>query len=174
MESWVDLGGERRAPLAIPPGRAHVLIFLTPTCPIANTYAPEVLRIVKDYADQPVAFFLVHVDPDLTSDDLAEHTRDYGFECPVLFDPEGRLVRATGVTVTPEAAVLTAGLNRAAGPAYDVRYRGRIDDLYTDFGKRRQSPTTRDLRVALDAVLAGQKVEVSRTPAIGCPIPEGS
>jgi hypothetical protein len=50
--------------------------------------------------------------------------------------------------VTPEVAVV--------GPGGALLYRGRIDDLWSDYGKRRQEPTTRDLRAALDAALAGR------------------
>ena len=38
-----------------------------------------------------------------------EHASEYGLDLPVLLDLEHRLVEATGVTVTPEVAVLTAG-----------------------------------------------------------------
>ena len=49
---------------------------------------------------------------------------------------------------------------------------GRIDDIYTELGKRRAEPSKRDLRDALTAVLKGQPVAESRTKAIGCFIPE--
>jgi hypothetical protein len=55
-----------------------------------------------------------------------------------------------------------------------VLYRGRIDDRVADFGKRRVEPTRRDLRLALDAILAGKPVPARRTKAVGCYIPEDS
>ena len=41
-----------------------------------------------------------------------------------------------------------------------------------DFGKRRVEPTRRDLRLALDAILAGKPVSARLTKAVGCYIPE--
>ena len=43
-----------------------------------------------------------------------------------------------------------------------------------DFGKQRAQPTRRDLRDALDAVLAGREPVVPRTEPIGCFIPEAA
>jgi hypothetical protein len=57
-------------------------------------------------------------------------------------------------------------------PSGDVLYRGRIDDRVADFGKRRVEPTRRDLRLALDAILAGKPVQARLTKAVGCYIPE--
>ena len=51
-----------------------------------------------------------------------------------------------------------------------VSYRGRIDDTYTTYGKRRPKPTTHDLRNALTSILAGRKVATPVTRAIGCQI----
>ena len=69
-------------------------------------------------------------------------------------------MKQTGVTVTPEVAVLSADQK--------LLYRGRIDDRYIDFGKDRPEPTVRDLERALDAIVAGKPVPVAETRAIGC------
>ena len=143
--------------------KATVLLFLLPDCPIANYFTPEIERVRKDYAAKGVAFFVVHCDPDVTAAQAKKHARDYGLQCPVLLDPRHVLANRAGASKAPEAAVLT--------PA-GVAYRGRIDDSYLDFGKRREVPTRRDLRLALDAVLAGKKPSPSTTPVIGCDLPE--
>jgi hypothetical protein len=79
---------------------------------------------------------------------------------PVVRDTVQELVRHTGVTVTPEVAVI--------GPGGRVLYRGRIDDRYLDFGKDRPQPTERTLERALEAVLQGKPVPVRETQAVGC------
>jgi len=68
------------------------------------------------------------------------------------------------VSTAPEVAVLA--------PDGTVLYRGRIDDWYADYGKRRAQPTQNDLRNALDAILQGKKVTAPTTKALGCPLPE--
>jgi thiol-disulfide isomerase/thioredoxin len=141
---------------------AVVLLFVGHDCPISNGYAPEVGRVCKEYTPKRVAFCVVYADADLTRDAARKHAEEYGYTCPAVLDPEMKLARMVGATVKPEAAVLS--------PAGELVYRGRIDDLYPAVGKKRPRPTTRDLRDALDAVLAGKPVPVARTKAVGCDI----
>jgi thiol-disulfide isomerase/thioredoxin len=163
-EAFVDVKGATHFPLDPRGAKAVVLFFITTDCPIANYYASEISAIVKDHAAKGVRFYAVHVDPDLTPAEARKHAETYSLTCPVLIDVKHRLVKATGATITPEAAVLTADGKLA--------YRGRIDDCYADLGKRRVAPNQRDLRDALAAVLAGRPVKVARTTALGCPIPD--
>ena len=82
---------------------------------------------------------------------------------PVVLDPQNQLAVRTGARTTPEAVVI--------GADEMFVYRGRIDDLYADFGKRRPEPSTHDLRRALEAFLAGKTVPAAGGPAVGCFIP---
>jgi len=159
-----DTDGKDRTPLAVTDAKAHVLVFLTTDCPIANSYAPEIGAMLKDYADLPVRFFAVHVDPDLSADAARAHAKEYGLTLPVLVDTKHQLIAATGVTRTPEVAVVLKDGT--------IAYRGRIDDRYPGLGKKRQAPGQRDLRDALSAVLADKPVATERTQAVGCSIPD--
>lgn len=137
-----------------------MLLFVARDCPVSNSYAPEIERIIARYTPRKVAFTLVYPDPDTSLTAARQHAKDYGYTCPLLLDPAHKLVRRAGVTVTPEAAVFA--------PSGRLLYRGRIDDLYLGFGKRRDHATRHDLRDALDAVLAGHPIPTARTQAIGC------
>ena len=161
--SFVDLEGARHRPLDVEGAKAHVIVFATVDCPIANAYSPEVSSIVRDYTSKGVRFFIVHIDPDVAVERAQRHAQEFDLACPVLRDPGHELVRHCGATVTPEAAVLK--------PDGSMAYRGRIDDLFADLGRKRRAPRTRDLRDALDAVLEGRTVATPRTQAIGCYIP---
>jgi len=158
-----DPGGALHAPLEVE-GAASVLIFTTTDCPIANGYAPEIRSIAAAYAARGVAFWLVHVDPDASAEAARRHAAEYALPGTILLDRRHALVRELGVEVTPEACLLDAKGR--------VRYQGRIDDRYADFGKQRPEPTVHDLRAALDAVLAGGAVAEPRTRAVGCYVPE--
>jgi hypothetical protein len=118
--------------------------------------------MVKDFANKPVNFFLVQVDPDLTVSDAKKHAAEFGLQLPVLLDKKHEIVSAVGATRTPEAAILL--------PNGSVAYLGRIDDLYPGLGKKRQTASHHDLRDALTQVLAGEPVSVAKTEAIGCVI----
>jgi thiol-disulfide isomerase/thioredoxin len=159
-----DLDGKEQTPLAVTGAKAHVLFFLTTDCPIANAYAPAINAIVKEFAGRPVRFYAVQVDPDLTPEAARQHARDFGLRLPVVVDSKHQLVSAVGATRTPEVAVLA--------PGGKVVYRGLIDNRFPALGKKRPAPTRRDLRDALAAVLAGERVAVARTEAVGCSIPD--
>lgn len=159
-----DVDGVVRLPFDLGGDKASVLFFVLHDCPIANAYSPEIGRIVEAYEKKKVRFALVYVDPDMKSSAIQKHRKEYGHEgYPAFFDKKHVLVKATGADVTPETAVI-AGEGR-------IVYRGRIDNLYADYGKRRRFATEHDLREALDAVLAGKPVGKPRTKALGCFIP---
>ena len=136
-----------------------VLVFTTTDCPISNRYAPEIQRLTEKFAGQ-AEFVLVYPVPADTDPVVRSHVKKFGYRNKWQHDPGRKLVRHTGVTVTPEVAVL--------GADQKVLYRGRIDDRYVEFGKDRPEPTVRDLERSLDAVLAGKPVPVGQTQAIGC------
>lgn len=139
-----------------------VLVFIDPQCPIANAYAPELQRLEAEYRPRGFTFALVHADPGRTAAEVRAHAAAYAHTAPVVLDPEQTLAAHTGASLTPEACVLVEG---------ELVYRGRIDDRFFALGKQRAAPTTRDLRTALDAVLAGQTPSRPWPPAIGCHIP---
>ncbi len=157
-----DITGRLHEPLKATARKATVILFTLPDCPIANAYAPELNRLVADYSAKGVAFYLAHVDRDLTAAAARQHAKDFGFQCPVLLDAQHALVKALGATHTPQAFLL--------GADGKTLYRGRINNLFADYGQRRQTVTQHDLRNALDAVLAGKPVLQPVTEVIGCHI----
>jgi hypothetical protein len=163
-EEFAALRAATTPPVEVKGAKAVVLFFLNTDCPIANFYTAEISAIVKAHAGDTVRFFVVHVDPELTPAAAAAHAKTWKLTSPLLLDSKHRLVKLTGVTVTPEVAVVL--------PDGTLAYRGRIDDIYTDLGTRRAEPTRRDLREALTAVLKGQPVREARTKALGCFIPD--
>jgi thiol-disulfide isomerase/thioredoxin len=158
--------GQALQPLSCDGGvvKAAVVVFITTDCPVANRYAPELERIRNAYAAQGVKFTLVQVDPALTETAARDHAAAYALKAAVVIDRQHELVAATGVKVTPEAVIID--------PAGRIRYRGRINDQFTDFGTSRKAPSTHDLREALNAVLAGRQVQQPETPPVGCLIPQ--
>lgn len=163
----MDTAGQLHEPLKATAGRkATIIIFTLPDCPIANAYAPEINRLVADYAAKGVSFYLAHVDRDLTAADARKHAADYNLRCPVLLDSQHTLVKALGATKTPQAFLLDASGKTV--------YHGRINNLFADYGTRRQTVTQHDLRNALDALLAGKPVPQPVTEAIGCHIQTNS
>lgn len=141
--------------------RAVVFIFVLPDCPVCNSYAPELKRLRRAFPQ--IEFYLVYADPDVAAADARQHSKDYDFGFPGLLDPTHQLVHTFGATRAPEAAVFS--------PNGKLLYRGRIDDRYVTYGKRRDHPQRRDLQNALRDILKNKPARWPDEPPIGCYIP---
>ncbi len=137
----------------------EVLIFLRSDCPISNRFAPEVERLSREFSAKGVQFWLVYPDRGDTAANVANNVKEYGYQLPILRDPDRALVTRSDATITPEAAVFLRG---------ELIYHGRIDDRVAAFGKVRPAPTTHELQDALNAALLGKKPAVTEAPAVGC------
>lgn len=155
-----DVNGAKIVPLEGKKRKATVLFFITNDCPIANSYAPEIERIFKEYSPKQILFYLVYVDPAQTPEADRKHRREYGYTFPGLLDPTHKLVKLSHAGVTPEAAIFM--------PDGKLVYHGRIDDRAVDFGTVRAMPLKRDLREALDALLSGKMISNPNPKAVGC------
>jgi peroxiredoxin len=156
----VDLDGESLDLWSEAAGQATVVVFTRTDCPISNRYAPEIRRLYDEFHPRGVEFYLIYVDPREQPEAIRKHLAEYDYPCPGLRDPDHTLVAATGASVTPEAVVFDA--------KHQIVYRGRISDLYAEFGQSRAEPTTHELADALEATLAGVPVAEPVTKAVGC------
>jgi|1185.fasta_scaffold127217_2 hypothetical protein len=156
-----DTDGKQWSLLSPSEHQFDLLFFLATDCPISNRYAPEISRICSDYRERGVRCFFVY--PDMATDAAAvsAHRREYGLAAaaPAIIDRDHSLVRAVGPRVTPEAALYSSN-GRA--------YRGRIDDWYVDVGRSRRQATQHDLRLRIEAALAGRSIAPAETEAVGC------
>ncbi len=138
--------------------RLTVLVFTTTDCPISNRYAPEVQRLATRFGER-AKFVLVYPVPSDSPELIRAHHKKFAYSIEYLRDDGQKLVKQTGVTVTPEVAVMRGTT---------MLYRGRIDDRYVELGRERPAPTTRDLEDALNAIVAGKTVATRETRAVGC------
>ena len=136
--------------------RPTVYVFTTTDCPISNRYAPEIQRLAAKHGDK-AKFVLVYPVPSDTPEIIRAHHQKFGYSIEFMRDTQ--LVKKTGVTVTPEVAVMRGA---------QLLYRGRIDDRYVELGRERPKPTTHDLDDALTALSAGKSVATRETRAVGC------
>jgi hypothetical protein len=149
-------------PFQAPAGTAAIVFLFTSTdCPISNRYAPEVRRLASRFGPDGVVFRLIYPNPADTRVAIRDHMNAFAYAgvAQAFHDPNQTLVKFTGVTVTPEAAVYAGGR---------IVYRGRIDDRYVDLGRERPAATMHDLADALTAVLSGKPVPRPVTQAVGC------
>src|SRR5262249_50477338 len=146
-----DLSGEK----------ATVVVFLSFDCPNSNGYTPTLIDLHKDYAAKGVKFVAV-CETDLSADELKAKIDEYNLPFPILVDPKQATADAFKAKTTPEAFVLDH--NRV------MRYRGRIDNTFSERLKRNPKVTDFDLKNAIEDVVAGNPVRTPVTKAVGCPI----
>jgi len=146
-------------PWAVAPGKVVVLIFVRTDCPIANRYAPEIMRLSAAHASD-AAFWMVYPDKRESSEEIRKHEVEYHLALPVLRDPQRELLKRAQVSVTPEAAVFDAKGR--------LVYHGRIDNWFEDFGRARPAPTTHELADAIAAAVSGHPATLPSVAAVGC------
>lgn len=139
---------------------ATVVLFLATQCPIATDYADRIVALVKTYNEEhqkKVQFIGINSNKQETIEEIAEYSKKYGFQFPVLKDPENKIADYFGAKRTPEVFLLDA--KRV------LRYAGAIDNSPKE-------PTKHYLKGALDLVIAGKDIpkKSKKTRAVGCTI----
>jgi tetratricopeptide (TPR) repeat protein len=134
-----------------------VLIFGSTTCPCADGYNPRIDDLARRFDGEGVRTFMVFSAPEATRKAVEEYAAKRKISLPLVLDAGGKLAARLNARTTPTAVVIDA--------AGKVQYRGRIDD-----NPDPQAMVRQDLKLALEELLAGKKVQVARTLAIGCGI----
>lgn len=159
--SFLDVRAQRRRLSDLGPADAVVLFFVSRDCPMVGRVLPKVGRLAEEYGPRGVRFLGVAVGRGDTVRDLGRLAIEYAQPYAFGLDEDGRFLRALGVERTTTAVVLDAERR--------VRYRGRVDDQVR-YAHVKAGPAREDLRLALEAVLAGGEVEVPETPVEGCKV----
>ena len=162
--SLPDSDGVVHALDAVPEGKPVLVMFISNHCPFVIHVAGELAAIGREYADKGVAIFAIGSnDLDTHPQDGPEHikaeVRNRGYTFPYLFDRDQSVAKAYRAACTPDFFLFDAERKLA--------YRGQLD------GSRPGNSVAvdgRDLRRALDSVLAGDEVPAEQVPSVGCNI----
>lgn len=144
--------------------RATVVMFLCNHCPYVIHVNSEIVNISTEYQTKGVSFVAISSNdvehyPQDSPDKMKEHAQEVGYNFPYLYDESQEVARAYDAACTPDFYVFDG--------AGKLVYRGRLDDSRP----KTDTPLTgRDLRAALDAVLAGEEVTEKQYPSAGCNI----
>jgi peroxiredoxin len=141
-----------------------LVMFICNHCPYVKHVQAELARIGRDYLPRGVAIVAISSNdaaayPDDAPDKMAEEKARAGYPFPYLYDESQDVAKAYRAACTPDF-FLFDGAGRLA-------YRGQLDDSRP---KNALPVTGRDLRAALDAVLAGAPWPAEQRPSIGCNI----
>lgn len=153
----VSLGDFKSAP-------ALLVMFICNHCPFVKHVADELAKLGRDYQAKGVAIVAINSNdtvahPDDAPPKMKEEAQARGYVFPYLFDETQAVGKAYHAACTPDFFVFDK--------SQQLVYRGQLDESRPQSG----IPVTgRDLRAALDSVLAGKPVNPEQRASLGCNI----
>ena len=143
---------------------ATVIMFICNHCPYVKHIAAEIARLAQDYQPQGIAFIGINANdagsyPEDAPDKMVEEVNQRGYRFAYLHDESQQVAKAYRAECTPDFFVFDKALACV--------YRGQLDDSRPGNGI---AVSGRDIRLALDCILAGNPVPADQTPSLGCNI----
>jgi peroxiredoxin len=136
--------------------KAIVVCFTCNKCPVAVAYEDRFVEFQKKYAEKGVKFVAINCNKNSENLEVMKtRAEEKGFNFPYVYDASGKIATEYGAKVTPHLYVLDGDRK--------VAYVGAFDDS-------QQKATKHYVADAVDAILAGKKVELTNTKAVGCGI----
>jgi len=150
-------------------GRGLLVMFICPHCPYVKHVEGELARIGADY-DGRIAIAAISSNdvaafPEDSPAEMKQQAERLGFRFPYLYDETQEVARAYDAACTPDLFLFD--------PEMKLVYRGQLDDSRPQrpSGGGNDIPVTgKDLRAAMDAVVAGKRPESNQRSSIGCNI----
>jgi peroxiredoxin len=143
---------------------ALLVIFMCNHCPYVKHVRDGLAKLARDYRARGVAVVGINSNdaasyPADSPAKMAEEEASAGYVFPYLFDETQAVAKAYRAACTPDLYLFNKDQR--------LVYRGQFDASRPGNG----IPVTgKDMRAALDAVLAGQPVPPNQKPSIGCNI----
>ena len=144
--------------------KGFVVAFICNHCPYVVHIKQAFSDYARDYKDQGIAVIAINANsaaeypsdsPENMTTDAIQH--DYGF--PYLYDESQEVARAYDAACTPDFYLFDS--------ARKLVYRGQFDGSRPGI----DIPVSgTDLRVASDALLAGESISSDQKPSLGCSI----
>jgi peroxiredoxin len=149
---------------AVKGAKGTVVMFICNHCPFVKHINAEVVRAARDYQPRGIAFVAISSNdvanyPDDAPDKMKAAAQQLGYPFPYLYDESQDVAKAYQAACTPDLYLFDANLACA--------YRGQFDDARPG---NNQPVSGKDLRAAMDALLAGKPIDAAQKPSVGCNI----
>jgi len=144
--------------------RGLAVMFICRHCPFVKHVERELVALGNEYLAKGVGVAAISSNdadkyPDDAPEALKRQAEELGFDFPYLYDETQEVARAYDATCTPDFFLFDQDLK--------LVYRGQLDDSRPG----NAIPVTgKDLRQALDALLAGAPIPPEQRPSLGCNI----
>ena len=145
-------------------GRPLLVLFICNHCPFVIHVRKQLSALGTDYLPKGLGIVAINSNDTVTHpDDSPEKMKiekaQAGYVFPYLFDESQAVAKAFKAACTPDIFFFDS--------EHRLAYRGQLDDSRPS----NQIPVTgKDLRAAIDAVLAGHRVPSEQKPSLGCNI----
>jgi peroxiredoxin len=141
-----------------------LVAFICPHCPYVRHVRGEFSRLASDVQKRGLSVIAINSNdvtafPDDSPEGMRKEAAEVGYTFPYLVDDMQDVAKAFRAACTPDFFLFDSQRR--------LVYRGQFDD------SRPNSPvpvTGKDLRAAVDALLAGQPVSPEQRPSMGCNI----
>jgi peroxiredoxin len=143
---------------------ALLVVFMCNHCPYVKHIRSGLAQLARDYLPRKVAMVGINSNdsanyPDDSPARMAEEAKAAGYLFPYLFDEDQAVAKAYRAACTPDIFLFDQDQR--------LVYRGQFDDSRPGNGV---PVSGKDLRAAIDAVLAGKPVSPNQKASIGCNI----
>lgn len=156
----VNLKGQTSTAQAIIQRKPTVFIFISPECPLCQSYSLTINQLIKKYTAKGIQFIGIVPGKDFSKQQVLHFNRTYKSTLPIWFDLQLKLTQAIGATITPEVFFIS---NNGK-----LLYSGRIDNWAYELSKKRKIITEHDLINALEAYIHHKPITTLKTKAVGC------
>lgn len=141
-----------------------LVIFMCNHCPFVKHVAPELARLAMDYMPRGIAVVGINSNdtgthPEDSPEQMVHEAEQRGYAFPYLFDEDQEVAKAYQAACTPDFFLFDK--------EQKLYYRGQLDPSRPKSGAIADG---RDLRAALDALLAGKPAPEKQIPSLGCNI----
>ncbi len=141
---------------------ALVVVFMCNHCPYVKHIRDGLAQFARDYLPRKVAVVGINSNdvenyPDDNPAKMAQEAKAAGYMFPYLYDETQEVAKAYHAACTPDFFLFDRDLR--------LVYRGQFDDSRPGNGV---PVTGKDLRAAVDSVLAGKPVSSAQKPSLGC------
>jgi peroxiredoxin len=159
-----DTNGKLASLADFRPAPALLVIFMCNHCPYVKHVASGLADLAREYQARGVAIVGINSNdwsqyPDDAPDKMAEEVRTRGYTFPYLADESQEVAKAYQAACTPDFFLFDKQRR--------LVYRGQMDSSRPG---NNVPVTGKDLRDAVDAVLAGRPVSTHQRPSMGCNI----
>lgn len=143
---------------------ATLIMFICNHCPFVKHIQSQLVALGQDYVPKGVKIAAISSNdvanyPDDSPEKMKELAQTVGFNFPYLYDESQAVAKSFDAACTPDFYIFDKALKCV--------YRGQLDDSRPESG----IPVTgKDIRAALDALIAGEAVSAEQRPSLGCNI----